>query len=238
MNFFRWMVPTLLTALLFPAFSLAQSNAQAKPAGPPPIDYTTKYERSEQGLLTQLQLILTNAKDPEKDKLLVEELQMPKYDEYFHTVYHPDVELFWMGSYTRALMGAVNTFQSAFARLGKEEGELKIRSINGAPASKLESALLAKTNGPVEIYAVSWRKRTATDETQDELLGYYAYLSGRFHWIYMLGYPKTQAEAAKEAAKLAAKSASAPKATANGSAGPAAGKAPGSSSTSQPPSQQ
>src|SRR5215469_5333899 len=128
MNFFRWTVPMLLAVLLVPALSRAQNNAPPKPGPPPkpPLDYKTKYDRSEQGLLTQLQLILTNAKDPEKDKLLVEELQMPKYDQYFQTIYRRDVEPFWEGSYTRALMGAVTNFQPVFARLGAQEGEFKI----------------------------------------------------------------------------------------------------------------
>jgi hypothetical protein len=232
----------LLSALLVPAFSRAQTSAQTKPGPPaPPLDYTTKYQRSEQGLLTQLQLILTNAKDPEKDKLLVEELQMPKYDQYFQTIYRSDVEPFWEGSYTRALMGAVTDFQSVFARLGEQEGEFKIRRINDAPApgSKLEQSLMAKLNGPVDVYAVNWRKRTATDDSKDELLGYYAYLGGRFHWFYMLNFPKTQEEAAKEAAKAAARSAAGKsKPSANGSSDSTPGKAPNSPSSPQPSPQQ
>lgn len=231
----------LLPVLLIPAFSRAQTTPQTKPGPPPapPIDYTTKYERSEQGLLTQLQLILSNAKDPERAKLLIEELQMPKYDQYFQTIYRKDVEPFWEGSYTRALMGAVTDFQPVFARLEAPKGEFKIRRINDAPASKLEEVLLAKMTGPVDVYAVNWRKRTAKDNSADELLGYYAYLGGRFHWFYMLNFPKTQAEATKEAAKLAAKaSANAAKAAANPSPAPTAGKPPASSSSSQPASRQ
>jgi hypothetical protein len=229
----------LLPALLVPALSHGQASPPAKPGPPPepPPDYKTKYERSEQGLLTQLQLILTTAKDPEKDKLLVEELQMPKYDQYFQTIYQRDVEPFWEGSYTRALMGAVTDFQPVFARLGAQEGEFKIRSINDSPASKLEEVLIAKMQGPVEVYAVNWRKRAAKDDSQDELLGYYAYLGGRFHWFYMLGYPKTQAEAAKEAAKAAARAAARASKAAKGSASSTPGKVPSSSSTAPPASQ-
>lgn len=201
MNDFRCVV----VMCLFAAFVPAPSRAQAKNAPPvPPPDYATKYERSPAGLLVQFQLILSNAKDPDKAKLLINELQIPKYDDYFHAVYQPDVELFWTGSYTRALMHAVADFQPLFARLGTEEGEFNIRRINDAPASKLEQALAAKTKGPVDIYAVSWKKRNATDSSSEDLLGYYAYLSGHFRWFYMLGYPKTPGAPDQTAAKPAA----------------------------------
>jgi len=231
----------LLATLFVPALSRSQNNPPVKPGPPPkpPIDRATKYDRTEQGLLTQLQLILTNAKDPEIAKLLVEELQMPKYDQYFQTIYRPDVEPFWEGSYTRALMGAVTEFQPVFARLGAQQGEFKIRRINDAPASKLEQALVAKTTGPVDIYAVNWRKRGAKDDSQDELLGYYAYLSGRYHWFYMLGFPKTQAQATKEATKATPKpAAGATKTKSSGTAGATAGKAPHSAPSTPPAPQQ
>jgi hypothetical protein len=191
-------------------------------------------------LLVELRFILTNAKDLEKTKLLVHALALPKYDDYFSAVYQSDVEPFWSGSYTRALMEAPAKFESLFTRLGSQEGEFKIRRINDAPASKLESALASKTKGPVEIYAVSWKKRKAADNSDEELLGYYAYLGGRFHWFYMLGFPKTAAEAAESAAKPPAQSSTgASEAPASGSTGSAAGK-PGSPSSpaSQPPSPQ
>jgi hypothetical protein len=187
MNYFRCVAVMLLLA----AFSPTPSRAQAKnaPRVPPP-DYSTKYDRSPAGLLVQLQMILTNAKDPDKAKLLIDELALPKYDDYFHAVYQPDVEMFWTGSYTRALAHAEADFQSVFVRLGMQEGEFNIRRINDAPASKLEEALAAKTKGPLDIYAVSWKKRNAPANSAEDLLGYYAYLSGRFRWLYMLGYPK------------------------------------------------
>lgn len=229
MNSFRYVVVAFLLAALAPA----SLRPQAKGGMPmPPPDFGTKYDRSQQGLLVQFQMILTNARDPDKTKALIQELGLPKYEEYFHTVYQPDVELFWSGSYTRALTHAQSDFQSLFVRLGMQEGEFNIRKINDAPASKLEQALIAKMNGPVEIYAVSWKKRKATDNSGAELLGYYAYLSGRFRWFYMLGFPKTAAEAAKTPAKPAAKP------SAGVSKAPAGGKSGSSPTSSQPPAQQ
>lgn len=246
MRFFRWAVSIALLAFLVPG-SHAQApgpHAQTAPPGtpppPPPPDFATKYDRSEQGLRTQLQYILTNAKDPEKTKLLVHALALPKYDDYFSAVYQSDVEPFWSGSYTRALMEAPAKFELLFPHLGTQDGEFKIRRIDEAPASKLESALASKMKGPVDIYAVSWNKRKAADSSDEQLLGYYAYLGGRFHWLYVLGFPKTAAEAAKSAAPPSAQSSTgAPKAPASGGAGSAAGK-PGASSrpVPQPPSQQ
>ena len=231
MNYFR----CLGVMCLFAAFAPAPSRAQAKnkPRVPPP-DYTTKYDRSPAGLLVQLQMILTNAKDPDKAKALVDELAIPKYDDYFHAVYQPDVELFWTGSYTRALMHAGADFQSVFARMEMQEGEFNIRRINDAPASKLEEALAAKTKGPMDIYAVSWKKRNATDSSSEDLLGYYAYLSGRFRWFYMLGYPTTPGAPAKTAAKPAAPS----KAPASGAGGTAPQKPSSAPSPSSPSPQQ
>jgi len=200
LRFSSWAVAAVLLAALLPA----KSRAQAKNGPPmPPPDYAMKYDRSSAGLLVQLQMILTNAKDPEKAKLLIQELQIPKYDDYFHTVYQPSVELFWTGSYTRALMRAEGDFQSLFARLGMQEGEFVIRKINEAPQGKFEEALSGKMQGPVDIYAVSWKKRKATDNSGESLLGYYAYLSGRFRWFYMLGFPKIPGEKPKTATKPA-----------------------------------
>lgn len=191
-------------------------------------------------MLTQLQYILTNAKDPGKTKLLVHALALPKYDDYFSAVYQSDVEPFWSGSYTRALMEAPAKFELLFPRLDTQEGEFKIRRINDAPTSKLESALAAKTKGPVDIYAVSWNKRKAADNSGEQLLGYYAYLGGRFRWFYMLGFPKAAVEPAESTAKPAAPSpAGARKAPASGGAGSAAGKSGASARpVPQPPSQQ
>jgi hypothetical protein len=231
MNYFR----CVAVMLLFAAFAPAPSRAQAKNAPPVrPPDYSTKYDRSPAGLLVQFQMILTNAKDPDKAKLLINELEIPKYDDYFHTVYQPDVELFWTGSYTRALVHAEADFQSLFVRLGMQEGEFNIRKINDAPASKLEEALSSKTKGPLDIYAVSWKKRNAPANSAEQLLGYYAYLSGRFRWFYMLGYPKTPDAPAKTAAKPAAPS----KAPASGAGGaapqkPSSAPSPSSSSPQQ-----
>ena len=226
MNFFRCVLVMCLCA----AFAPAPSRAQAKnPPRVPPPDYNTKYDRSPAGLLVQFQMILTNAKDPDKAKPLIDELAIPKYDDYFHAVYQPDVELFWTGSYTRALMHAGADYQSLFARLGMQEGEFTIRRINDAPASKLEEALAAKTKGPVDIYAVSWKKRNAPANSAEDLLGYYAYLSGRFRWFYMLGYPKKPDAPANAAAKPAAPS----KAPASG-AGGAAPKKPSSAPSPSP----
>lgn len=230
MNYFRCAAVMLLLA----AFAPAPSRAQAKkaPRALPP-DYSTKYERSPAGLLVQFQMILTNAKDPDKMKLLIDELALPKYDDYFNAVYQPDVELFWAGSYTRALMRAGADFQSLFARLGMEEGEFNIRRINDAPASKLEQALAAKTKGPMDIYAVSWKKRNATDSSSEDLLGYYAYLSGRFRWFYMLGYPKTPGAPDKTAVKPATPSKAPDKGTGT-AATPQSSGAPSSSPSSTP----
>lgn len=195
------------------AFVPAPARAQAKKAPPPPApDAGTKYERSPAGLLRQLQLILTTAKDPDKARLLIDELAIPKYDDYFQAVYQSDVELFWTGSYTRALMRAGGDFQSLFVRIGMQDGEFNIRRINDAPTSKLEQALAAKTKGPVDIFAVSWKKRNAPDDSGEEL-GYYAYLSGRFRWLYMLNYPKTPGAATKPAGAAADKPASPPPAS-------------------------
>jgi|HubBroStandDraft_2_1064218.scaffolds.fasta_scaffold287560_2 hypothetical protein len=230
MNYFRWVA----VISLFAAFAPAPSRAQAKNAPPvPPPDYSTKYDRSPAGLLVQFQMILTNAKDPDKAKLLIDELQIPKYDDYFHAVYQPDVELFWTGSYTRALAHAEADFQSLFVRLGMQEGEFNIRRINDAPTSKLEEALASKTKGPVDIYAVSWKKRNAPANTAEDL-GYYAYLSGRFRWFYMLDYPKKPGAPAKAAVKAAAPS----KAPASGAESaapqkPSSAPSPSSSSSQQ-----
>jgi len=231
MNYFR----CLGVMCLFAAFAPAPSRAQAKNKPPVPApDYTTKYDRSPAGLLVQFQMILTNAKDSAKARLLIDELAIPKYDDYFHAVYQPDVELFWTGSYTRALMHAGADFQSLFARLGMEDGEFNIRRINDAPTSKLEQALAAKTKGPMDIYAVSWKKRNATDSSSEDLLGYYAYLSGRFRWFYMLGYPTTPDALAKTAAKPAASS----KAPDKGTGAAATPKSSVTPSPSSPSSQQ
>ena len=209
------------------AFVPAPSRAQAKKAPPPPApDAGTKYERSPAGLLQQLQTILTNAKDPEKAKLVIAELIIPKYDDYFHAVYQPDVELFWTGSYTRALLDAEGGYQSLFARLATQEGEFNIRRINDAPTSKLEEALAAKTKGPVDIFAVSWKKHNAPDDSTEEL-GYYAYLSGRFRWLYMLNYPKTPGADTKPAGGP-------PKAAPSASGGAVAGKPASAPPASQP----
>ena len=173
LKFAGWVAAAFLLAACIPA----ASRAQAKNGPPvPPPDYTTKYDRSPAGLLVQFQLILTNAKDPEKAKLLIQELEIPKYDNYF---------------------------QSLFARLGMQEGEFVIRKINEAPEGKLEEAFTGKMKGPVDIYAVSWKKRTAKDGTGDDLLGYYAYLGGRFRWFYMLDFPKIPGETPKTATKPA-----------------------------------
>lgn len=233
LKFSGWVV----VAFLIAAFIPATSRAQAKNGPPmPPPDYATKYDRSPAGLLVQLQMILTNAKDPEKAKLLIKALEMPKYDDYFHAVYQPDVELFWTGSYTRALMSANANFQSLFASLGTQEGEFVIRQINGAPEGKFEEALAGKLKGPVEIYAVSWKKRKAADNAGDDLLGYYAYLSGRFRWFYMLDFPKMPGETAKTSAKpagAASKAASSKAASSGGATGSPAAKP----STVPPPAQ-
>ncbi|HWX39014.1 MAG TPA: hypothetical protein VNY09_07205 [Candidatus Sulfotelmatobacter sp.] len=221
---------------LFAAFVPAPSRAQAKNAPPMPApDYATKYDRSPAGMLVQFQLIMTNAKNPDRAKLFIDELEIPKYDDYFHTVYQSDVELFWTGSYTRALVRAEADFQSLFARLGMQEGEFNIRKVNDAPMSKLEEALTSKMKGPVDVYAVSWKKRNAPDNSAEDLLGYYAYVGGRFRWLYMLNYPKTPDAAPKTAAKPAGGS---PKAAASGSGGSAAQKSNSSSSAPQSSSHQ
>ena len=236
MNSLRYIVAAFLLAALASAPSRAQGKADSQV--PPPPDFATKYERSEKGLLTQLQLILATARNPERTKAFINALQLPKSDDYFHAVYRPDVELFWAGSYNRALMHAPASFESLFVRLSLQQGEFNIRTVTDAPASKFEQALMGKMNGPVDVYAVSWKPRKATGSSGEELLGYYAYLGGRFRWFYMLGFPKTAAEAAERSAEPSAKPAAG---SSNGAPGGSAGSASGksnSSAPSQPPSQQ
>jgi hypothetical protein len=187
----------ILAIFLLVALAPAPSRGQTKsaPAAPPmpPPDAATKYDRSPSGLLLQLQMILSNTKDPEKTKALVDALILPKYDDYFQKVYQKDVELFWAGSYTHALLSAQGDFRSLFVRLSMEQGkgEFNIRRINDMPASHFEEVLTAKMNGPVEIYAVSWKKRNAPANMPEDLMGYYAYLGNRFRWFYMNGFPKS-----------------------------------------------
>lgn len=223
----------IVVALALAAFLPAPSRAQAKKPPVPAPDYSTKYDRTPAGLIVQFQLIMTTAKDPDKTKLLVEELEIPKYDDYFDKVYQKDVSLFWTGSYTRALLRAAGEFQSLFARLGTEEGDFVIRRVDAAPTSKLEEALTSKMNGPVDVYAVSWKKRGAKDDSKNEELGYYVYYGNHFRWLYMLGYPKIPGETPKAAAAKPASGAS-KKAATGASATPAAK----SNSTPSPASQQ
>jgi hypothetical protein len=111
-----------------------------------------------------------------------------------------------------------------------QEGEFAIRKINEAPASKFEEVLTSKMKGPVDIYAVSWKKRSAKDDSDADLMGYYAYFGNRFRWFYMLGFPKIPGETPKAATKPGG--APSKKATPGASAAPAA--KPNSSAPSTP----
>jgi hypothetical protein len=223
MKFFGCAVAAFLLAVLLPAPSRAQAPPQPQGKNRPPVpppDFSTKYDRTPAGMIVQFQTIMSSSKDPDKAKLLVQELEIPKYDEYFDKVYQNDVKLFWTGSYTRALLKAAGNFQSLFARLAMQQGEFDIRKINDAPASKFEEVLTSKMNGPVDIYAVSWKKRNAKDDSDADLFGYYAYYGNRFRWFYMLDFPKIPGETSQGARKPAGEASK--KSSAGTSSAPAA----------------
>lgn len=150
------------------------------------------YPNSEEGLRTELQdaLKASKNKDPQKLKSILADLEMPDYEGWFEKNFDGSVQLFWAGSYRRALRG-VDKFAAIFAILAHRDGDFKIRKVNGAPTTRIEQVFTDKMKNPVDVFAVGWQRKAATETTGEQLLGYYFFLDGKFRWFYMLDFPKS-----------------------------------------------
>jgi hypothetical protein len=191
MNLSRCAFALLLVAPLVPASTRAQTS---KGPATRPAAVSHEYENSPDGLRSQLQAIVTASKDPEKFKSLLHELEIPDFEGWFEKSFEPDVQLFWAGSYRRALRGEDN-FAAVFTILGHRDGNFKIRKVNGAPTTRLEEVFTNKMKNPVDVFAAGWQRRNAPENSGEQLLGYYFFLDGKFRWFYMLDFPKNQGPA-------------------------------------------
>jgi hypothetical protein len=161
----------------------------------PPV-LAAEYPNSEEGLRTELQDVLkaSKNKNPEKLKSALADLEIPDYEGWFEKNFDGNVQKFWAGSYRRALRGE-NNFAVIFTVLARRDGDFKFRKVNGSPTTRIEEVFTDKMKNPVDVFAVSWQRKNATETTGEQLLGYYFFLDRKFRWFYMLDFPKNQGPA-------------------------------------------
>jgi TonB family protein len=174
---------TLVALLLVPCLLYSQAaEGPLRVAAPP----TRTYENSTEGLQLLLQDVLAAARVGDRPKLasLVNQMEIPNYQEWFTKTFGKEKGESWVESYGRDLTRNESVLQDMFMQFANQDEEIITRKVNDAPepGRDVEFAILNNQLRPVDIYYASWRKRESPKGSNGDPIGYFVFVDGKFRW--------------------------------------------------------
>jgi hypothetical protein len=166
---------------------LAASSAYPRQAQTPPpaqAQRSAEYPDTPKGLQQCLTGILAVAKSGDKTNLaaLLKDMEIPNFANWFNRTYgkqkgRDSAELYRMNvDYDEVKLAQV------LAQFTQQDGQVSIRTVNAAPQSALESAMLHALRKPVNIYFASWDSPGSAPPPQSVPIGYFLFIDGKFRW--------------------------------------------------------
>jgi TonB family protein len=197
--------------LAFIAFILAQSlpltlrsQVITEPAGAqlsPPFAYND----STEGLRLLLTDALDTVKTGDSDKLtiILKDMEMPNNAMWFFKAFGPSGTsggIPWAITYRVNMRENQKAMRELFVKLAKQDGEFYTRQVNAAPDNSFESGLLdsmkqspdARAGLSTDIFFAAWKTSNISSGSNEDPIGYFMYVDGKFRWDSTITLVKTQ----------------------------------------------
>jgi TonB family protein len=181
----------VLIPALFPLFACAQGPIAPHPA---PAESARVDQDSSDGLQLRLQDLLNAAKDHDvpKLRLLIKQIEIPDYREWFTKTFGEDIGERMAEKYERDFADTDSYVETLFAQLASDDGEFSIRKVNaraagGEPGEDAQARRVRR--GPANPFIVTWKSRNLSSAPGIRQIGAFAYLDGSFRWVSVFRIP-------------------------------------------------
>jgi len=147
------------------------------PQSAPPDNSTAVYPNDSEGLRRLLDDMLeaTKRKDLLKLRSMIQETEIPNYEDWFTANFGQEKGESWATPYGRWLEKHEREFQELLIQLAQMDGDFAIEKMDSAKRYDL-------LNGPLDEYLASWRRPTTQQDERLVTIGDFFFVDGKFRW--------------------------------------------------------
>lgn len=143
----------------------------------------SSYPNTSEGLQRLLEQLLLVAKTGDRDQLhsVVQELEIPNYENWFTKTFGQEKGESWAGPYGRQLATNEDQFESLLLKLARMPGDFGVEKMDTAKR-------FGSLGGPLDGYVATWKNEAAPKGKEIVTLADFFFIEGKFRWDSTTGY--------------------------------------------------